>query len=111
MADKESKKTGLPNGDVLEGVVAELLKDLETGTGDESQRKQTEDWLRALRDKYPSLGIEAGLRAYYLAEAKRKREEFDSTENLVDRLALGRSIESYLERAGEVDHRRSGDES
>ena len=102
--------TGLPEGNVLEGVISTLLADLETGAGDENRRRQAEEWLRALRDKYPTLGIDAGLRAYYLAEAKRLKDKFDSTEDLSDKLALGRSIEGYLERALEVDNRNRGAE-
>ncbi|MBV9495068.1 MAG: hypothetical protein JOZ54_12540, partial [Acidobacteria bacterium] len=44
-------------------------------------------------------------RDYYLAEAERLRSEFDKSSELVEKLSLGRSIESFLDRAAEYDRR------
>ena len=91
--------------DILSSVVGSLLADLKNGTGDKDRRRQVEEWMRTLADKYPEFRIEEGLRDYYLAEAGRLNEEFAGTEDLASRLALGRNIESFLDRAAEYERR------
>ena len=90
---------------ILSGVVSTLLSDLKTGTGDKDRRRQVEEWMRTLAEKYPEFKIEVGLRDYYLAEAERLRADFDKSSELTEKLALGRSIESFLDRAAEYDRR------
>jgi hypothetical protein len=90
---------------ILSGVVDTLLTDLQTGTGDKDRRRQIEEWMRTLAEKYPEFKIEIGLRDYYLAEAERLREDFDKSAELSEKLNLGRSIESFLDRAAEYDRR------
>jgi hypothetical protein len=90
---------------LLGGVVTKLLNDLRSGTGDKDRRRQVEEWLRTLAEKYPEFPIETGLRDYYVAEAERLRADFDKTGELSERLALGRSIESFLDRASDYDRR------
>lgn len=90
---------------VLSGVVDSLLRDLQEGTGDKDRRRQVEEWMRTLAEKYPEFKIEVGLRDYYLAEASRLRVEFDKSQDLTEKLSLGRHIESLLDRAGEYDRR------
>jgi hypothetical protein len=90
---------------ILSGVVTNLLTDLQTGTGDKDRRRQVEEWMRTLAEKYPEFRIEAGLRDYYLAEAERLRADFDKSTDLTEKLSLGRSIESFLDRAAEYDRR------
>jgi hypothetical protein len=90
---------------VLSGVVEGLLRDLQEGTGDKDRRRQVEEWMRTLAEKYPEFKIEVGLRDYYLAEATRLRGEFDKSQDLTEKLSLGRHIESLLDRAGEYDRR------
>jgi len=90
---------------ILEGVVKTLLDDLRNGTGDKDRRRQVEEWMRTLAEKYPEFHIEAGLRDYYLAEAERLRADFDKAAELQEKLALGRSIESFLDRAADYDRR------
>ena len=98
-----------PAGDerqeVLRGVVTSLLSDLKNGSGDKDRRRQVEEWLRGLAEKYPEFGIETGLRDYYLAEAHRLRADFEKTTDIAEKLGLGRSIESFLDRAAEYDRR------
>ena len=89
----------------LEGVVTTLLTDLKTGVGDKDRRRQVEEWMRTLAEKYPEFRIESGLRDYYLAEAERLRADFDKSSDLTEKLGLGRSIESFLDRAAEYDRR------
>ena len=91
--------------EILAGVVKTLLEDLKGGTGDKDRRRQVEEWMRTLAEKYPEFQIEAGLRDYYLAEAGRLRGDFDKAADLTEKLNLGRSIESFLDRAGEYDRR------
>jgi len=91
--------------EILTGVVTTLLADLKGGTGDRDRRRQVEEWMRTLAEKYPEFKIEIGLRDYYLAEAERLRSEFDKSSELVEKLSLGRSIESFLDRAAEYDRR------
>jgi hypothetical protein len=86
----------------LRSVVDQLLADLKSGAGDRDKRKQVEEWMRSLAEKYPELSIKKGLRAYYLAEATRLQEEFEKTQDLTEKLAIGRSIEGFLDRASEL---------
>ena len=90
---------------ILSGVVQTLLDDLKSGAGDKDRRRQVEEWMRTLAEKYPEFHIEIGLRDYYLAEAERLRADFDKSSDLTEKLGLGRSIESFLDRAGEYDRR------
>ena len=90
---------------ILSGVVTTLLSDLKNGTGDKDRRRQVEEWMRTLAEKYPEFKIEVGLRDYYLAEAERLRADFEKSGELAERLGLGRSIESFLDRAAEYDRR------
>ncbi len=90
---------------LLGGVVETLVDDLKKGTGDKDRRRQVEEWLRTLSEKYPVFKIEIGLRDYYVAEAERLRADFDKATELSEKLMLGRSIESFLDRAGEYDRR------
>jgi len=90
---------------ILSGVVTTLLDDLKSGNGDKDRRRQVEEWMRTLAEKYPEFRIEAGLRDYYLAEAERLRGDFDKSSELTEKLSLGRSIESFLDRAAEYDRR------
>jgi hypothetical protein len=90
---------------VLSGVVEALLRDLKDGNGDKERRRQVEEWMRTLAEKYPEFKIEVGLRDYYLAEATRLRGEFDKAADLTEKLSLGRHIESFLDRAGDYDRR------
>jgi hypothetical protein len=102
MADEDVQQRRLS---ILSGMVSTLLTDLKNGTGDKDRRRQVEEWMRTLADKYPEFKIEVGLRDYYLAEAQRLRDDFDKAAELSEKLALGRSIESFLERATEYDRR------
>jgi hypothetical protein len=90
---------------ILAGVVTTLLSDLKTGNGDKDRRRQVEEWMRTLAEKYPEFRIEIGLRDYYLAEAERLRADFDKSSDLTEKLGLGRSIESFLDRAADYDRR------
>jgi hypothetical protein len=90
---------------ILSGVVAALLADLKSGNGDKDRRRQVEEWMRTLAEKYPEFKIEAGLRDYYLAEAERLSADFGKATELTEKLSLGRSIESFLDRAAEYDRR------
>jgi hypothetical protein len=90
---------------ILSGVVTTLLADLKSGSGDKDRRRQVEEWMRTLAEKYPEFRIESGLRDYYFAEAERLRVDFDKSSDLTEKLALGRSIESFLDRAAEYDRR------
>ncbi|HVR43180.1 MAG TPA: hypothetical protein VMS56_06990 [Thermoanaerobaculia bacterium] len=90
---------------LLREVVSSLLRALTAGEGDKDKRRQVEDWLRMLSEKYPEFGVEAGLRDYYLAEAERLRREFDSVTDLTEKLNVGRAVESYLEKATDFARR------
>ncbi len=90
---------------ILAGVVSGLLDDLKSGVGDKDRRRQVEEWMRTLAEKYPEFRIESGLRDYYLAEAERLRVDFDKATDLAEKLSLGRSIESFLDRAAEYERR------
>ena len=92
---------------LLEGVVKTLLDDLKHGAGDKDRRRQAEEWMRTLAEKYPEFQIEIGLRDYYVAEAQRLRADFDKATDLAEKIALGRNIESFLDRAAEYDRRIS----
>ena len=93
---------------ILSGVVETLINDLKSGNGDRDRRRQVEEWMRTLAEKYPEFKIEVGLRDYYLAEAERLRGEFDKTADLTEKLSLGRNIESFLDRAAEYERRVIG---
>jgi hypothetical protein len=93
------------NLDLLQGVIRDLLDALTRGDGDGDKRRNVEEWLRILSEKYPEFRIEAGLRDYYVAEAKRLSEAFAGTTDLMEKLNLGRSVESYLDRAAEYGRR------
>jgi hypothetical protein len=90
---------------ILSGVVATLLDDLQSGAGDKDRRRQVEEWMRTLAEKYPEFHIETGLRDYYLAEAERLRADFEKASELTEKLALGRSIEGFLDRAADYAKR------
>ena len=90
---------------ILAGMVSTLLADLKSGAGDKDRRRQVEEWMRTLAEKYPEFKIEAGLRDYYLAEATRLRSDFEKANDLGEKLTLGRHIESFLDRAAEYDRR------
>lgn len=90
---------------ILSGVVQTLLADLKNGTGDKDRRRQVEEWMRTLAEKYPEFKIETGLRDYYFAEAERLRGDFDKSSDLAEKLSLGRAIESFLDRAADYDKR------
>src|SRR5256714_15514782 len=90
---------------ILSGVVKTLLDDLRSGAGDRDRRRQVEEWMRTLAEKYPEFKIEVGLRDYYLAEADRLRGEFDKASDLTERLSLGRNIEAFLDRAADYERR------
>jgi hypothetical protein len=92
---------------ILSGVVTTLLDELKSGNGDKDRRRQVEEWMRTLAEKYPEFKIETGLRDYYLAEAARLRTDFDKTPDLSEKLSLGRAIESFLDRAADYDRRIS----
>jgi hypothetical protein len=93
---------------ILSGVVTTLLDELKSGNGDKDRRRQVEEWMRTLAEKYPEFQIETGLRDYYLAEAARLRDDFAKTPELSEKLSLGRAIESFLDRAQDYDKRISG---
>ena len=90
---------------LLSGVVTKLLEDLKSGNGDKDRRRQVEEWMRTLAEKYPEFQIETGLRDYYLAEAERLRLDFEKATELNEKLALGRSIEGFLDRAADYAKR------
>ena len=90
---------------LLGGIVNTLVDDLKTGKGDKDRRRQVEEWLRTLSEKYPEFHIEVGLRDYYVAEAERLRADFDKATELSEKLTLGRSVESFLDRAADYDRR------
>jgi hypothetical protein len=90
---------------ILSGVVTTLLEDLKSGAGDKDRRRQVEEWMRTLAEKYPEFHIETGLRDYYLAEAERLRVDFEKATELNEKLTLGRSIEGFLDRAADYARR------
>jgi hypothetical protein len=109
MSDANAPVTGDSGHDhrleILQGVVETLLADLKNGTGDKDRRRQVEEWMRTLAEKYPEFKIETGLRDYYLAEAERLRDDFGKSAELSEKLTLARSIESFLDRAADYDRR------
>ena len=90
---------------LLRDVVATLLAELKNGSGDKDKRRQVEEWLKNIGDKFPDFRIELGLREYYLAEAQRLRNDFDTSADLIERLNLGRTIEGFLDKAAEIQKR------
>ena len=40
---------------ILAGVVQTLLEDLKNGNGDKDRRRQVEEWMRTLAEKYPDV--------------------------------------------------------
>ena len=90
--------------EVLRDVVASLLADLKNGSGDKDRRRQVEEWMRGLAEKYPEFKFESGLRDYYLAEAHRLRAEFDKSADIAEKLGLARAIEGFLDRAAAIAH-------
>ena len=103
--DPAADEMQIDKNEALKGVVASLLADLKNGAGDKDKRRQVEDWMRTLSEKYPEFGIESGLRDYYFAEATRLRADFDSAKDITEKLSLGRSIEGFLEKAAEYGRR------
>ncbi len=100
-----SSASGGPQEQPLQEVVASLLEDLKKGVGDKDKRRQVEEWMRSLSEKYPQFPIRDGLRDYYLAEAGRLRNDFNSASDLTEKLNLGRMVESFLEKAADVQRR------
>src|ERR1051326_1759120 len=93
---------------ILSGVVKTLLDDLRGGAGDRDRRRQVEEWMRTLAEKYPEFHIETGLRDYYLAEAERLRADFTKAAEMGEKLSLPRPTEPspagaarYARRASE----------
>jgi len=106
MADEAQPPSKLEQRqELLGGIVTALVDDLKKGVGDKDRRRQVEEWLRTLSEKYPEFHIEVGLRDYYVAEAERLRADFDKAAELSEKLILGRSVESFLDRAAEYDRR------
>ena len=93
--------------ETLRSVVETLLLELKNGAGDRDKRRQVEEWMKSLAEKYPEFAIDNGLREYYTAEAERLREDFTRAADLTEKLNLGRSIELFLDKAGEVARRKS----
>ena len=83
---------------ILSGVVTTLLDDLKSGNGDKDRRRQVEEWMRTLAEKYPEFKIEVGLRDYYLAEAaaaaRRLRQDAGA-----DREAIARTSDRVVPRS------------
>ena len=104
-ADTASDQVQQQRMQILSGVVTALLSDLKSGVGDKDRRRQVEEWMRTLAEKYPEFRIEIGLRDYYLAESERLRADFDKSSDITEKLSLGRAIESFLDRAAEYDRR------
>lgn len=105
MTQTEESGNDSAGTDLLRSVVSSLLEDVKRGTGDRDRRRQVEEWMRSLAEKYPEFSILEGLREYYLAEASRLRGEFDATKDLSERLTIGRSIEGYLDKAVDLAKR------
>jgi hypothetical protein len=105
MARMTTDGVGEQRQEILSSIVTTLIRDLKEGTGDRDRRRQVEEWMRALAEKYPEFKIEVGLRDYYLAEATRLRADFEKAADLTEKLTLGRNIESYLDRAADYDRR------
>jgi hypothetical protein len=90
---------------LLREVVENLLTEIRSGAGDRDKRRHVEEWMKSLGEKYPDFGVEQGLRDYYLAEAKRLRGEFDNAKDLTEKLNLGRSVETFLDKAADYERR------
>lgn len=103
--ERSQRQTVSGNQEALRSVVDRLLDELKGGGGDKDKRRQVEEWMRVLSEKYPEFSIEQGLRDYYLAEANRLRQEFDAATDLTEKLNLARGVESFLDRATEYDRR------
>ncbi|MEO8215851.1 MAG: hypothetical protein ABI718_02100 [Acidobacteriota bacterium] len=88
--------------EMLRGMILSLIEELKQGSGDRDKRRQAEDWLKSLAEKYPEFSIRPGLREYYLAEAARLRGDFDAAADLSEKLQLGRMVESFLEKAADL---------
>lgn len=104
-ADDKPPQLYSRNHEILRGIVDRLLEELKSGSGDKDKRRQVEEWMRTLSEKYPEFTIEAGLRDYYLAEATRLGRDFEAATDLTEKLNLGRSVESFLDRAAEYERR------
>jgi hypothetical protein len=89
----------------LRPVIQTLLEELQKGAGDKDKRRQVEEWLRNLADKFPEFEISAGLRQYYLAEAGRLRADFEASSDLTERLNIARLIEGFLDKAADIERR------
>ena len=98
----EDTATPDPGKVMLHGMIQNLLEELKKGSGDRDKRRQTEDWLKSLAEKYPEFSIRPGLRDYYLAEAARLRADFEAAQDLSEKLSLGRMVESFLEKAADI---------
>jgi hypothetical protein len=92
----------------LRGVISSLLADLREGRGDRDKRRQVEEWMKSLAEKYPEFDVAKGLRDYYLAEAERMRAEFEKASDLTEKLNLGRSIENFLDKATDYGKKAGG---
>lgn len=92
---------------LLREIVRGVLADLNAGAGDKDKRRQAEEWMKSLADKYPEFHIETGLRDYYLAEAQRIGLDFAKAADLGEKLVLGRQVETLLDRAAEYERRIS----
>jgi hypothetical protein len=92
----------------LRGVITSLLDDLREGRGDRDKRRQVEEWMKSLAEKYPEFDVDRGLRDYYLAEAERMRADFEKASDLTEKLNLGRSIENFLDKANDYGKRSGG---
>lgn len=104
--DNEAVASGSGNEQaVLREVVTALLDELARGSGDRDKRRQVEEWMKSLSEKYPQFKIEEGLRNYYLAEAGRLRNDFVNAKDLTEKLNLGRAIESFLDKAADYESR------
>ena len=90
---------------LLREVVETLLSELRNGAGDRDKRRQVEEWMKGLTEKYPHFNVETGLRDYYLAEANRLRAEFGKAQDLSEKLNLGRAVETFLDKAAEYQRR------
>lgn len=106
--DAAAAQTDAPRGEnlaALQEVVRTLLAELKSGTGDRDKRRQVEEWMKTLAEKYPEFAIEGGLRDYYMAEAERLRADFSRATDLLEKLNLGRSIEMFLDKAADYASR------
>lgn len=108
MADQNESNPGAATEhreSLLRDIVRGVLADLHSGAGDKDKRRQAEEWMKSLADKYPEFEIEKGLRDYYLAEAQRIGQDFAKAADLAEKLAYGRQVETFLDRAAEYERR------